>query len=250
MNHLPEVASGALTAPLTQSFLLASAISTQILTSLFLGLFSIGHLPPAKNSSPPVVGIVGGIGSGKSSVVRSITDIPLTVIDADRAGHKLLKDPKIKNALVDEFGESILTNLEIDRALLADRVFGPDEAHSQSLAVLNQILHPVIRKEIHRQIRNARHSAAVILDAALLLEGGWADDCDAIIFIDTPLSLRQQRVRVNRGWSAEELSRREARQWNLEKKRNAADFVVENSSTPAKSAEEMKKILGRIIHSS
>ena len=171
------------------------------------------------------------------------------MIDADGAGHELLQNPEIKRQIVEEFGESILTNQEIDRSLLADRVFGPDEAHARSLSALNQILHPAIRKEILRQIQNAGDSAAIILDAALLLEGNWADDCDAIIYIDTPLAIRQQRVKVNRGWSEEELSRREKRQWDLEKKRNAADFMVDNSSTPAKSAEEMKEILTRILRS-
>ena len=128
-------------------------------------------------------------------------------------------------------------------------MFGPEEVHTRSLSALNQIIHPAIRKDIQRQIQDARDCSVVILDAALLLESNWADVCDAIIFIDTPLSLRQQRVQANRGWSAEELARREATQWDLEKKRNAADFVVDNSSTPAKSAEEMKQILQQIIHS-
>ncbi|HAD59367.1 MAG TPA: dephospho-CoA kinase [Planctomycetaceae bacterium] len=234
---------------MTKSFLFASASFISNSRPSSSVCFSIGHLPLPKDTSPPVVGIVGGIGSGKSSIVRSITDLPLTVIDADGAGHELLKNPEIKKQIVEEFGESILTNQEIDRSLLADRVFGPDEAHARSLSALNQILHPAIRKEILRQIQNAGDSAAIILDAALLLEGNWADDCDAIIYIDTPLAIRQQRVKVNRGWSEEELSRREKRQWDLQKKRNAADFMVDNSSTPAKSAEEMKEILTRIIRS-
>ncbi|WP_155458753.1 dephospho-CoA kinase, partial [Streptococcus pneumoniae] len=70
----------------------------------------------------------------------------------------------------------------------------------------------------------------VVLDAAVLLEAGWRNQCDRLVFVEVPLAARQERVRA-RGWSEDELQRREASQWPLDRKRSAADFVVDHSAT-------------------
>ncbi|MFN9719269.1 MAG: dephospho-CoA kinase, partial [Planctomycetota bacterium] len=108
--------------------------------------------------------------------------------------------------------------------------------------------HPAIRDEIRNQIRNAPQDAdAVILDAALLLESGWAAECDAIVMVDTPLPLRQRRVRETRGWSTEEHTRREAAQWPLDQKRAVSMCVVDNSGSPDDAAAQMESCVRTIL---
>lgn len=197
----------------------------------------------------PVIGILGGIGSGKSSVVRQVDGFRFRIVDADRIGHEFLHDSQIKQALTDCFGQEIISETgDVNRSALAKRVFGDSDEQKADLQRLNQILHPAIRREIHSQIDSAPKDVdAVILDAALLLEGGWDATCNWLVFVDTPQHIREQRVMQNRGWSIEELAKREARQWSLQAKKDRADFVVDNSGTIAESAAQMKKVFTSIL---
>lgn len=196
----------------------------------------------------PVVGIVGGVGAGKSTVVGNVADLKLFVIDADRIGHDLLLTDQICRQLRFAFGEDVFSEAgQVERKRLAEKVFGDSDEQIQNRNRLNEILHPAIRTRIQRLISEAPQDAdAIVLDAALLLEAGWADECDAVIFIDAPVEQRELRVATNRGWSMHELRRREASQWSLPKKREVAQFVVDNSGSPESAAEEMKLILERI----
>ncbi len=173
----------------------------------------------------------------------------MCVIDADRIGHELLLTNDILKKLSDIFGEDILENEGLVlRQRLAEKVFGDSDEQTSNRNRLNELLHPAIRSEILRLIKQAPQDAdAIILDAALLLEAGWADECDAVIFVDTPVELRQQRAAASRGWTPTEFQRREASQWSLLKKRQNAQFVVDNSGSAEVAAEQMKLVLGKII---
>ena len=197
----------------------------------------------------PLVGIVGGVGAGKSSVVRNVKSLRLHLIDADRIGHEQLAVQEIKDQIVKEFGTQVLdTSSSISRPNLAAQVFGDSPEKQQNRQQLNAIVHPAIRAEILRQINAAPQDVdAIILDAALLLEAGWAEECDAVIFIDTSLEQRQKRVADTRGWSAEELERREASQLSLEEKRRRSDFCVDNSGEISAAAHQMEQALVKII---
>jgi dephospho-CoA kinase len=197
----------------------------------------------------PIVGIVGGVGAGKSSVVQHVKSFRLFVIDADRIGHRQLQVSDILDQIVEAFGSQVLDSTgRIDRPSLAAVVFGDSLESTRRRTQLNEIMHPAIREEILRQIQSAPQDAEIIiLDAALLLEAGWADVCEAIIFVDTPLAIRQERVAVTRGWSVEELERREASQWSLHRKRECSHYVVDNSGTPQNAAVQMEKILHAIV---
>jgi len=196
------------------------------------------------------VGIIGGIGSGKSTVARWIAEQhPVRVIDADQVGHHVLKEPAIIATLQREFGPTILNAQgQIDRQALAQRVFGHGEAQRVAREKLEQIVHPAIRAAIEQQLAQvdpATHQA-VLLDAAVLLEAGWSDICDLILYIDTPAEVRQARVARQRGWSAEELAAREASQWPLDRKQQAADAVLLNTGNLAEVGTQAWQVLQRM----
>ncbi len=197
----------------------------------------------------PVVGLVGGVGSGKSTLTRRAAELfGLVAIDGDAAGHRALADSTVKFHIQRHFGESVLaSDGTIDRAALAALVFGTSSEHERNKAMLEQLTHPVICREFHQRIASARATAApaVLLDAAVLLEAGWRDLCDAVLFIDVPDHLRRSRVAA-RGWSEAHWRRREASQLSLAEKRRQADAVIDNSGVLDTAVEALVAAIERI----
>lgn len=195
----------------------------------------------------PVIGIVGGVGSGKSTVTRWVTQHrSVFVIDADRIGHDVLKLDPVKTMIRERFGDSAFdSNQEIQRPVLGRLVFGTTPTHEANRLDLEAIVHPFIRQEITRQISEARTSgeySVVMLDAAVLLESGWHEVCDHFVFVDTPLEQRLRNI-GNRGWSSAELQRRESHQLSLEKKRGLCRFSIDNSGSIEDSGRQLLEIL-------
>lgn len=189
------------------------------------------------------------MGAGKSSVVQNVKSLRLYVIDADRIGHEQLLVKEIRGLIVKAFGTHVLDSSgDISRPNLAAHIFGDSTEKRRNRELLNAIVHPAIRSEILRRIDSAPQDVdAIILDAALLLEAGWADECDAVVFIDTSLQQRRKRVADTRGWSTEEHQRREASQLSLEEKRRRSDFCVDNSGEISVAAHQMEQALMKII---
>jgi dephospho-CoA kinase len=183
----------------------------------------------------PIIGLIGGVGSGKSSVARWLEARYRVVrIDADALGHRVLEREDVRRELVSAFGAGVESGGTIDRQTLAARVFGEQAESAAARRTLESIVHPVIRQACEEQIQAARrdeHVALILLDAPVLLESGWRDIADVLVFVDVPLAERMRRVATGRGWTAEELHRREASQWPLPRKRAAADVVIDNSSS-------------------
>jgi dephospho-CoA kinase len=211
------------------------------------------------NSKPftglPVIGLIGGIGSGKSAVARGLmARRKLVLIDADAVGHQVLKLEAVKKLIKSRFGGGVFDPQgEVDRSKLAKRVFGQDEAAQMARRALNEIVHPRIGEAIHDQIETARETArrepgavqGVLLDAAILLETGWKDMCDAIVFVDAAPHVREKRVRETRGWTISEWKKREDSQLNLETKRKAADVIINNSGSLDVAVDELEQFLAR-----
>jgi dephospho-CoA kinase len=200
-----------------------------------------------------VIGLVGGVGSGKSTLARLLCQKhPVQIVEGDAAGHHALTLPSVKANLRKLFGDSIFTPTgEIDRRQLSRLVFGSSPEQVTRRKQLEQIVHPRIKTELSRQIRQARTNPqieAVILDAAILLETGWRKFCDVIVFVDVPLAQRAARVHENRGWSREQLRLREQSQLPLTEKRKEADYVVDNSGDPQTALAQLETIFQNITH--
>ena len=207
----------------------------------------MSSLPPS-----PVVGVVGGVGSGKSALARAAARRwGLARLDGDAAGHAALRDRAVRRDLRAAFGDAVFRPAaggaeqeEVDRSALARRVFGETEEHRAAKATLQSIVHPIIQADLLEKIGAARSAGvpAVLLDAAVLLETGWRGDCDAVLFVDAPREARVRRV-AGRGWDAAELDRREASQWPLARKRAAADAVVDNGGDFAAAVDRFGRAL-------
>jgi dephospho-CoA kinase len=190
-----------------------------------------------------VVGLSGGIGSGKSFVAGLLKDLGAQVFDADRAGHDVLCEGKIKELLCQRWGNQICgSNGEVDRQAVARIVFGCDDNAVTELRFLQSISHPRIQHALEKFVETfqvAGNSASIVVDAALLFEVGWDQCCDKVIFVDCSESVRWQRCR-ERGWSDEEIIQRQASQIELHEKRRRSDLILDNSGTRENTLKQLQ----------
>lgn len=175
-----------------------------------------------------LIGLTGGIGSGKSVVAQRLEFLGIPVLDADRIGHEvLLPGGAAEGAVRDLFGEAILSEGSIDRALLAARVF----ASPALLAQLNRATHPAIEREIARQsqaLLQAGHPV-VVVEAALWGEHGKREAwLDGLILVRAPEALRVERLKRARGMADEAARARVRAQADPEQKVALADWVIDN----------------------
>ena len=191
--------------------------------------------------TPFVVGVVGGIASGKSQVTRMLGALNATIISADEIAHRVLLEPEVMDSLVEMFGKNILNangnhsglTRAIDRKKLASLVFG-DSADSRTMRKkLESIVHPRIRRIAKSELETLRRDTSIrmiVLDAPLLIEGGWLPYCDRVIYVDSPDAVRKQRA-IERGWIGQEWQDRESAQLSLsEKKKHATDVLVNDGT--------------------
>lgn len=197
----------------------------------------------------PVIGVVGGIGSGKTAVTRWVArHADVAIIDADDLGHQVLRSDSVKSALRSRFGNEIFDESgEIQRGQLARRVFGEGDSQRAARADLERIVHPAIEQRVIAaiQIAGEQQRQAVLVDAAVLLEAGWQRRCDAVVFVDAPEDVRWRRVEARNGWSREEFQRREASQISLEEKKRRCDFIVQNAADDGQGGQELLDFLCR-----
>ena len=189
-----------------------------------------------------IIGVVGGIASGKSLVARQLAELGAGLLDADQAGHAVLREPDVQAAIRARFGPAVFDATgEINRPRLAAIVFAPPPEGPTALFNLEQITHPRIGVHLQTQIERlaARNSPAAVLDAAVMAKSGWHRLCDRILFVDAPRELRLARART-RGWSDEEFARREAAQESLDAKRQLADTVIDNRGSPEETRRQVE----------
>ncbi|MEM7625431.1 MAG: dephospho-CoA kinase [Planctomycetota bacterium] len=195
---------------------------------------------------PPVLGLLGAPGSGKSHVARLWQDMGAAVIDADEIARKVLDEPEVRGTLAKWWGAGVLSaDGEVDRAAVGARVFDdPGE-----LARLESLVHPRVnarRAELRRLYQADPAVTAIVEDCPLLLERELDGDCDVLVFVDTPRETRVARVAQARGWSAQDLDRREKNQLPLDIKRARADYILNNDADPSAVQTQARQLLDRV----
>lgn len=190
-----------------------------------------------------IIGITGGIASGKSLVARQLQSLGAYLIEADAIGHAVLAEPEVVAALVERWGGDVLDATgAIRRGAVAARVFAPPPEGPAELAFLERWTHPRIAARVEEQLQSAARSGrwpAAVLDAALLFKAGWHMLCDLVVFVDAEAGMRAARA-AQRGWTDEQWRAREAAQPVLAHQRARADVVLDNSGTPQQLAAQVE----------
>jgi len=196
-----------------------------------------------------IIGILGGVSSGKSLVAQELARLGAGLLDADRAGYEVLRLPEIEAAARARWGPEVFgPDGRIDRARLARIVFGEPPAGPQERKFLENLTHPEIGRRLRQEARrlSAWGPPAAVLDAPLLVEAGWERFCDRIVFVDVPRQLRLSRA-VARGWREEDFTAREGVQESLDSKRERADVVVDNSGSPEQTRAQIERCWHSLI---
>ena len=179
-----------------------------------------------------VIGVTGGVGSGKTTFVQTFERLGATIINADMLAKELTdKNDKIRTALKNKFGPGIFNRKGVlQRRKLGRLAF----SNTRSLKLLNNIIGPALIKEIKNKIstfRKNEKTATVIVDIAILFEAGIESQFDKIIVITAPVQNRIKWLRKERNWHEEEILERMRSQMGIEEMRRRADIVVDNSGT-------------------
>lgn len=202
-------------------------------------------LPTARHK--PIIGLAGGIGSGKSLVAMQLAELGCAVIDADQLAKQALDLPQSRQQLVDWWGPQVLNPQgTIDRHAIGKIVFDdPDQ-----LDRLEQWIHPQVdqaRRQLHRRYQQEADIAAIVEDCPLLFETGLDKQCDKIIFVKTSRENRLRRLAQTRGWSDQELARREKNQLGLDKKAQEADYIIVNDADEEECFSQVRHVLSQIL---
>jgi dephospho-CoA kinase len=194
-----------------------------------------------------VVGLAGGVGSGKSTVAKILEDLGAGVISSDRLSHEELNSDEIKTLLTHWWGDQIVApDGSVDRSRVSAIVF----SDTSQRARLESVLHPRIamrRSEILTDMQQDTRVTMVVIDSPLLFETNLDPMCDTVIFVDAGIEQRRERSEKARNWPDGELIRREKTQQPLDTKRARADYVCENNSSPAALRKQVEGIYSQIL---
>jgi dephospho-CoA kinase len=198
-------------------------------------------------SKKPVIGILGGMCSGKTTAAREFGRHGCAIIDADEIAHQLLDDKTLRAKIVRLFGKEILdAKGKISRAELANTVF----SNAGKLSKLTGVLHPKVLaqvEELINQFNKQPEVRAIVLDMPLLMEVGWEKRCDHIIFIDCKPPIRLERAKKTVFFDADTLKFRENLQISLDKKKRIADNIVDNNSDLSGLSKQIACIFSSIM---
>ena len=194
-----------------------------------------------------VIGVTGGVGTGKSTVAAMFRGLGAAVLDADVIAHRLMEPRRLAwRQIVTAFGEAILNeDGTINRRRLAQIVFQDEQRRRR----LERILHPRVIKEIKQQLHRWRRSRlpAVVLDVPLLVEAGAHELVDALVVVTAPPEVQRERLHAKQGWSDEEIRARMAAQWELSAKAALADYVVDNSGSVGAARTQVRRIWNQLV---
>jgi len=191
-----------------------------------------------------LIGILGGVASGKSLVAGQLAELGAGRLDADRAAHEVLHTASVEQSARRRWGAEIFgPDGRIDRARLAKLVFARSPGAAAERKYLEQLIHPEVETRLRRQMEQmaARGVPAAVLDVPLLIEAGWDELCERLWFVDAPRRLRLERA-CGRGWSEEEFDARQGAQESLEEKKRRADAVIDNSGSPEQTRVQVERL--------
>ena len=212
------------------------------------GMVVISELSPETSPKPappgkPIIGLVGGMGSGKSLVAQAFASRGGLVITADAFGHEALEQPETLARIAERWKERVLDEHgNVDRRKMGAIVF----ASPVERANLEMLVFPWIEQRIRAEIAKAQNDPKVpfiVLDAAIMLEANWNNVCSKIVYVHAPRAVRLERLTTQRGWTVEEVANRETAQLPLAVKASRADVAVDNSGSVENTRNQVDALL-------
>jgi dephospho-CoA kinase len=189
-----------------------------------------------------VIGLTGGIASGKSTISKAMEELGATIVDADKVGHEVYRpDTEGWHAVVDAFGQQVVAeNGEIDRRALGGIVFG-DPAQRRRL---ESIVWPVMKRMMQRILDGMRAAGTrvVVLEAAVLIEADWLDLVDQVWVVTVPPSVAEARLIARNGLTAEQAQARIGSQLTNEERTRHAAVVIDNSGPLEQSVQRVAEL--------
>ncbi len=204
------------------------------------------------NQHGKVVGIAGGVASGKSAVTQFLAELGGVILNADQMTHEVLRQPEVVDLLVEHFGSQILSTTPdqelgkshgkddrvssrvLDRSMIAKRVFGETDQHKSDRQFLESVVQSRVKDRLLREIDiwKSKDGAKtfLVLDVPLLFERDWERFCDYVLMVDTPESKRKENA-ARRGWSEEAWRSRERSQMSVSEKRDRSTHRIPNDSS-------------------
>ena len=194
-----------------------------------------------------VIGITGGIASGKSTIAGMLESLGAVLIDADKICHELINTKEIALEITKRWGNHLQDNLgKIKRDALAEIVFSEEK----EISALNSIIHPKAIKQIKSEIAKFDSDVAteaIVLDAALLVESNLVDICDIVLFVDSDENICKKRVQNTRKWPLDEIAKREKFQGLLPQKREISDVIINNNNSKKDTLNQVKDFWSQFI---
>ena len=188
-----------------------------------------------------IIGLTGGIGSGKTTIANYFKELGIPVYIADDEARKISETSEIAQAIKAVFGNEVFKNKKLDRVKVAEIVF----SNQAKLKQLNEIIHPAVKKHFENWILEHSNFPFVLKEAAILFESGAYKDCDIVISVIAPLETRIQRVIQRDEVTRDNVLKRIMNQWTDEERIRKSQYVIENVDV-VEAKEEVKKILKKI----
>ncbi len=188
-----------------------------------------------------IIGLTGGIGSGKTTIANYFKELGIPVYIADDEARKISESPEIAQAIKAIFGNEVFKNEKLDRVKVAEIVFN----NQAKLKQLNEIIHPAVKKHFENWVLQHSNFPFVVKEAAILFESGAYKDCDIVISVIAPLETRIQRVIQRDEVTRDNVLKRIMNQWTDEERIRKSQYVIENVDV-VEVKEEVKKILKKI----
>ena len=188
-----------------------------------------------------IIGLTGGIGSGKTTIAKYFHSFGIPLYIADDEARKLMQSKEILDAIKTVFGDGIFEKETLNRTKLAEIVFNEPE----KLEKLNAIIHPAVKSDFKEWLLQNKNAPFIIYEAAILFESGNYANCDYIITVVAPIDTRIERVMKRDKTTRELILKRMEAQWTDEQRISKSDFVIENEDLKKakQKVEEILKIL-------
>lgn len=190
-----------------------------------------------------IIGLTGGIGSGKTTIAKYFESKGIPVYIADNEAKKIMETETVIGKIIDVFGSDSIESGKVNRSKLAALVFNNPE----KLKILNSIIHPEVKKHFTNWVKLQKNYPFVIKETAILFESGSYKECDKIIMVTAPEEIRKNRVMERDKISKEEVEARMANQWKEEQKIPLSDFVIPNI-TLTEAQKSVDKIISILMN--